>query len=180
MTEMDDLVRSRLRAVRHHLGWSLDELAERSGVGASTISRVETGNRSIGFDIPLSRALDVTIDELVSSDQPDDIVLKPEERRWQGVTMWPLSRPGSATQAVKMRLEAGAPKPEPQVHPGHDFMFVLEGTVNLTLGEAHHVVKAGESAEFSTMTPHSMSPVGGAAEVLMVFDRDGAKAHVHD
>jgi len=179
---MDDLVRSRLRAIRHHLGWSLDDLARRSGVGASTISRIETGHRTIGFDvlIPLARELDVSIDELVATGHDDDVVIQPEPRHRPGMTIWSLSRPGSTVQAVKMRFDADAPEPEPQVHPGHDFMFVLHGTVQLTLGEARHVVATGESAEFSTMTPHAVMPIDGPADVLMVFDRDGAQAHVHD
>ena len=48
---VDDLVRSRLRAIRQHLGWSLDDLAAKTGVGASTISRIETGRRTISFDV---------------------------------------------------------------------------------------------------------------------------------
>jgi hypothetical protein len=34
-------------------------------------------------------------------------------------------------------------------------------------------------AEFATMTPHAMSAVDGAAELIMIFDRDGQRAHVH-
>ncbi len=59
-------------------------------------------------------------------------------------------------------------------------MFVIDGTVCLTLGDSKHVVAAGESAEFDTMTPHAVTAVGGPADVLMVFDRDGAATHLHD
>lgn len=181
-SSIDELVRARLRAIRHHLGWSLDDLATRSGVGASTISRIETGHRSISFDvlIPLARELDVTVDELVATDRPDDVVIRPEPQHAPGRTVWPLSRPGSATVAVKMRFEPDAPRAEPQVHPGHDFMFVLDGTVRLTLGEQELVVHAGESAEFSTMTPHAVAAIDRPADVLMVFDRAGAESHLDD
>ena len=179
---VDDLVRSRLRAIRQHLGWSLDDLAAKTGVGASTISRIETGRRTISFDVlvPLARGLDVSVDELIANDQHDEVVIRPEPHHSPGMTVWTLSRPGSAMQAVKMRFEPNAPDPEPQVHPGHDFMFVLEGTVRLTLGGVDHVVTAGESAEFSTMTPHAVVAVDRPAEVLMIFDRDGALAHLHE
>lgn len=179
---IDDLVRLRLRAIRRHLGWSLDELASKSGVGASTISRIETGHRSISFDvlIPLARQLDVSVDELVATDQADDVVIRPEPHQRPGMTVWPLSRPGSATVAIKMRFQPDAPEPEPQVHPGHDFMFVLDGTVRLTLGERRLIVAAGESAEFSTMTPHSVVAIDEPADVLMVFDRAGAQSHLDD
>lgn len=177
---VDDLVRARLRAIRQHLGWSLDDLATKTGVGASTISRIETGNRTISFDVlvPLARGLDVSVDELIAIDRDDDIVIRPEPQRSPGMTVWTLSRPGSGVQAVKMRFEPDAPEPTPQVHPGHDFMFVLDGTVRLSLGEVHHVVSAGESAEFSTMTPHAVVAIDRPADVLMVLDRDGATAHL--
>lgn len=179
---IDNLVRSRLRAVRQHLGWSLDELAAKSGVGASTISRIETGNRSISFDVlvPLARELDVSVDDLISTDRAEDVVIRPHAVHGPGTTMWTLSRPGSPIQAVKVRFEPQSSDPEPQVHPGHDFMFVLEGSVRLTLGDVKHVVSVGESAEFSTMTPHAFAAIDGPAEVVMIFDREGAAAHVHD
>lgn len=179
---VEELVRLRLRAIREHLGWSLDALAAKSGVGASTISRIETGRRAISFDvlIPLARELDVNIDELVSTERADAVVIRPKPEHWPGMTVWPLSRPDSVTQAVKMRLEPSGSTPELQVHRGHDFMFVLDGSVRLTLGEDQIVVNAGESAEFSTMTPHAVVAIDGPAEVVMLFDPDGVAAHLHE
>lgn len=179
---VDDLVRSRLRAIRRHRGWSLDELAERSGVGASTISRLENGRRSISFDVlvPLARELDVSVDELVSSLDDEQVVIRPEPVEWKGMTMWPLSRPSSEMVAIKVRFEPVDTEPEPQVHPGHDWVFVLEGTIRITLGDRRILVRAGESAEFSTMTPHAMAAVGEPAEVIMLFDQTGARTHLHD
>jgi transcriptional regulator with XRE-family HTH domain len=179
---VDDLIRGRLRAIRQHLGWSLDDLAERSGVGASTISRIETGNRSISFDVlvPLARELDVTVDELVASEPQDDVVMSPEPVKRMGRTTWLLSRPSSQIVALKVRLEPNAPESEPRVHPGHDWMFVIDGTVCLTLGDRQIVVQTGESAEFNTMTPHAFAAIDNPAEAVMIFDRDGARTHLTD
>ncbi|MGA9279208.1 helix-turn-helix domain-containing protein [Ilumatobacter sp.] len=180
--DIDDLVRSRLRAIRQHVGWSLDELAERTGVGASTISRLETGHRSISFDVlvPLARALDVSVDDLVTSERSDDIVIRPEPVAHPGMTVWALSKPSSETVAIKMLLEPVDTPPDPNVHPGHDWLFVLTGSVLLTLGERKIQVRAGESAEFPTMTPHAVNAIDGPAEVIMVFDRNGARTHLSD
>jgi quercetin dioxygenase-like cupin family protein len=65
------------------------------------------------------------------------------------------------------------------VHPGHDWFFVLDGRVRLVLGEREIVVEAGEAAEFATMTPHALAAIDGPAELIMIFDRDGHRAHVH-
>ena len=41
--DIDEVVRGRLRSLRTTLGYSLDELADRANLSASTISRIETG-----------------------------------------------------------------------------------------------------------------------------------------
>jgi quercetin dioxygenase-like cupin family protein len=90
-----------------------------------------------------------------------------------------LNRPTASTIAVKMRLEPTRGRPEPRVHPGHDWFFVLEGRVLLSLGDRDVIVQAGEGAEFATMTPHAIAALGGPAELIMIFDREGQRAHVH-
>ena len=59
--EIEQVVRTRLRSLRNTLGLSLDELAARTNLSPSTISRVETGKRTISLDIllPLATALQV-------------------------------------------------------------------------------------------------------------------------
>ncbi len=180
--DIESTVRARLRSLRLANGWSLDTLAARSNLGASTISRIETGRRTISLDVlvPLAKALQVDLDQLLSEDDgDDDVVIRPVATEMHGTTTWPLSRPSGPTAAFKMRLEPTCDDPDQQVHPGHDWFFVLEGEVELALGERRLVVAAGEAAEFSTMTPHSMRAVGAPAEILSVFDRDGQRAHLH-
>jgi ribosome-binding protein aMBF1 (putative translation factor) len=53
--QIEEVVRTRLRSLRRTLGLSLDELASRTHLSASTISRVETGKRTISLDILLPR-----------------------------------------------------------------------------------------------------------------------------
>lgn len=64
-------------------------------------------------------------------------------------------------------------------HPDHDWFFVIEGRVRLRLGDRDILVEAGEAAEFSTMTPHAIEAVDAPAEVIMIFDREDQRAHVH-
>lgn len=180
-TDVEGLVRARLRATRHRLGWSLDDLAERAHLSASTISRIETGKRSISLEVlvTLARAMGVDVDTLLASDDDSDVVIRPTPTGWEGATVWPLSRPGSRTVAVKMHLEPVDRTPELHVHAGYDWMFVIDGPVRLTLGEREIEVRSGEAAEFSTMTPHAVSAIDRPAELVMVVDRDGERAHLH-
>jgi len=51
--DIEHLVRTRLRSLRTTLGLSLDDLAARTNLSPSTISRIETGKRSISLDVLL-------------------------------------------------------------------------------------------------------------------------------
>jgi transcriptional regulator with XRE-family HTH domain len=181
LNDIEQVVRSRLRSLRTTLGLSLEELAARTNLSPSTISRVETGKRTIGLDIlvPLARALQVDLDALLDVSSDDDVVIRPTPNSSRKRTTWMLSRPTGRTIAVKMRIEPTRTAEEQRVHPGHDWFFVIAGRVRLSLGEREITVQAGEAAEFSTMTPHALAAVGGPAELIMIFDRDGLHAHVH-
>jgi DNA-binding XRE family transcriptional regulator/quercetin dioxygenase-like cupin family protein len=181
LNEIEQVARTRLRSLRNTLGLSLDELAARTNLSPSTISRIETGKRTISLDIllPLATALQVDLDALLDVHSDDDVVIRPTPKGMGGRTTWMLSRPTGSTIAVKMRLEPTRRTPEQRVHPGHDWFFVIEGRVRLSLGEREITVETGEAAEFATMTPHAFAAIDGPAELIMIFDRDGQRAHVH-
>ena len=179
--EIEPVVRARLRSLRNTLGLSLDGLAARSNLSPSTISRIETGKRAISLDVllPLASALQVDLDSLLTVHRDDDVVIHPVPSTAGGRTTWMLSRPTGSTIAVKIRLEPTDRPAEPRVHPGHDWFFVIQGQVRLLLGEREITVGTGEAAEFATMTPHALAASDGPAELIMIFDRDGQRAHVH-
>jgi mannose-6-phosphate isomerase-like protein (cupin superfamily) len=181
LNEIEHVVRTRLRSLRKTLGLSLDELAAHANLNPSTISRVETGKRTISLDVllPLAAALQVNLDALLDVRDDDDVVIRPAPSTSGKRTTWMLNRPTGSTIAVKMRLEPTRRPPEPRVHPGRDWFFVLEGRVRLSLGDREITVEKGEAAEFDTMTPHAFAATDRPAELIMIFDRDGQHAHVH-
>ena len=129
MVELDEIewvVRTRLRSLRNTLGLSLEELAERTNLSPSTISRVETGKRTISLDIllPLATALQVGLDALLDVRSDDDVVIRPAPSSSNERTTWMLSRPTGSTIALKMRIEPAHKPEEQRVHPGHDWFFV--------------------------------------------------------
>ncbi len=181
VADVEALARSRLRSMRTTLGYSLEELAQRTNLSASTISRVETGRRTLSLDVlvPLAAALQLSLDALFEAPADDDVVIRPVAHSDGVRTTWPLSRPDGRTVAMKMRLEPTEEPPRQRVHPGHDWFLVLEGSARLWLGERRIDVNAGEAAEFATMVPHAITARRAPAELIMVFDHDGQRAHVH-
>jgi transcriptional regulator with XRE-family HTH domain len=179
--ELDALVRQRIRSLRVARGWSLDELAARSYLSPSTLSRIETGHRRIALDqlAPIARALSITLDQLVESGRDEDVVIRPHRHEARGYTTWILSRddtPAGLTVA-KMRITRRVPA-DLRVHPGRDWFIVLSGTVVLRLAERTILVQAGEAAEFSTMVPHAFGAADEPAEVLCILDHEGERSHL--
>lgn len=181
---LEDVVRRRIRSLRLARGWSLDALAARCHMSPSTLSRIETGHRRIALDqlVPIARALDTTLDELVESPDDADVVIRPEPQQRRGVTTWLLSREGSlpGVTVAKLRITDETPVPADKlgIHPGLEWFTVLSGTVRLQLGERTIRVEAGQAAQFSTMTPHGITAYDAPAEVLSILDRDGQRAHL--
>ncbi len=179
---LERIARRRLRSLRQARGWSLEELGRRASIGPSTLSRLETGQRRLALDhlVALARALDTTVDELLTPDGDEDVVIRPRRDRAGGSTFWVLTRPDdtSGRVVVKMRLPERRRMPQARVHPGRDWFYVLDGTVRLLLGGRDVLVPAGRAASFDTMTPHSMAGHGGPAEILSILDRHGERAHL--
>lgn len=180
--DLETLVAERLRALRVARGWTLDELSRRVHLSPSTLSRLETGQRrvAVGQLGVLARAFGTSVDQLLSNEQPGDVVLRPAANSSGDLTFWHLTPPDdtSGRHVVKMRLPQRDELPEPRVHPGSDWFYVLSGTLRLLLGGRELLIHAGQAASFNTMTPHSLGGHGGPVEILSIFDRDGEHAHL--
>jgi transcriptional regulator with XRE-family HTH domain len=183
--DLDSLIRQRIRSLRHARGWSLDALAARARLSPSSLSRIETGHRRISLDqlVPIARALDTTLDQLVESPSDEDVVIRPQPTHTPGRTVWLLSREASVhgVTVAKMRITPELPfHPESlKVHPGHEWFTVLSGTARLHLGDRTVLVQAGNAAEFSTMTPHAVRAHEAPVEILTVLDHNAERVHLH-
>jgi transcriptional regulator with XRE-family HTH domain len=178
-------VRRRLRELRHERGLTLEAVAARASIDVSTLSRLESGKRRLALDhLPgLAAALGVSADELLSPPaRPDPRVRRPPER-FDGLTMWPLTRHGASGErrAVKLRIdrERSVPPDPLPVHEGHDWIYVLSGRMRLLLGEDDLVIEPGEAVEFSTWIPHWFGARDGPVEALAIFGPQGERIHLH-
>jgi transcriptional regulator with XRE-family HTH domain len=180
MAKTDELVRARLRALRLERGLSQEEVAERAGMAASTLSRLESGARRLALDhlTPLAGALGVEVGELLAPATRDPRV-KERSRIVEGIVMRPLSRhtPGGLIVA-HMDFPAERTVPNPRSHEGHEWLYVLAGRLRLVLGDEDLILEPGEAAEFSTWTPHWMGAVDGPAQALAIFGPQGEKVHM--
>lgn len=173
-----DVVGARLRQIREQRGLTLTEVALRTGISKSTLSRLETGQRrpTLELLLPLAQTFRVPLDDLVGAPDVGDPRIRLKARRVHGRTVVPLTRGPVGVQAWKIILPATHPAPAVRRHEGHEWMYVLSGRMRLLLGEEDLELGAGDAIEFDTGLPHWFGSAGGEpAEVLSLFGRPGER-----
>ncbi len=152
---VDARVRRRLRELRTEQGLTLAQVGARANIDLSTLSRLESGKRRLALDhLPaLAGALGVSADDLIGAASPPDPRVHAQPQRGDGLTLWSLSnRPaagGLHTYKILIDADRSVPPSPLPVHDGHDWLYVLSGRLRLLLGDAEHVLRPGEAAEFT-------------------------------
>jgi transcriptional regulator with XRE-family HTH domain len=179
-----DAVGPRLKQLRLRRSLTLAELATETGISTSTLSRLEAGLRLPTLEqlLPLARAHGVTLDELVDAPPTGDprINLRPIAIG-KGATVLPLTARPGGIQAYKFVLPRGSKNDVPtmRTHEGYDWVYVLNGTLRLVLGEHDLLLTPGEAAEFDTRTPHWFgATAAGPVEFLSLIGKQGERAHL--
>ncbi len=173
----------RLKALRRERDITLAGLSVATGISVSTLSRLESGQRKANLELllPLARAYQVPLDDLIAATPTNDPRVHARPITRHGMTMIPLSRRAGGLQAYKWVIRASrTPKtPDPRVHDGYEWLYVLSGRLRLVLGEHDLTMGAGEAAEFDTRVPHWFSNAGSdPVEVLALFGPQGERMHV--
>ena len=173
----------RLRALRQERETTLAQLSADTGISASTLSRLESGQRKPNLELllPLARAYQVPLDELIGPPTTADPRIHPRPVTRHGMTIIPLSRRAGGIQAYKHIIPGvrGPQKPKPQAHEGYEWLYVISGKLRLVLGEHDLVLPPGEAAEFDTRVPHWFGSAGPTpVEFLSLFGPQGERMHV--
>ena len=173
----------RLRALRQRKDTTLTQLSETTGISISTLSRLESGQRKATLELllPLTRALQVPLDELLDEPATEDPRVHPRPIERNGMTMLPLTRRPGGLQAYKLIIPPGWPAGDVELrtHEGYEWLYVLNGRFVLYLGRNELVLLPGEVVEFDTHVPHALTNPGPApVELLGLFGPQGERMHV--
>ncbi|MFI2436279.1 helix-turn-helix domain-containing protein [Streptomyces sp. NPDC018693] len=153
---VDARLGARLATLRAERGWSLGELAERSGVSRSTLSRAERAEISPTASL-LNRLCHVygrTMSQLLSEveAEPAPVVRAADQPVWEDRASGFVRRsvspphPGLRGELVEGRLAPGADiaYDRPPVPGLEQHIWVLEGALELTADNATHQLDAGD------------------------------------
>ncbi|EFV12644.1 helix-turn-helix domain-containing protein [Segniliparus rugosus] len=172
-----------LRAARHQQRMTLEELAERTGLTKSYLSKVERGlsTPSIAVALKIAGALGVDVARLFDPESGDELVCvvraadRTTARPDHGGTYYAL-----ATSMLGKRMSPFVVVPSAEFgdgsmreHSGQEFLFVHKGRVELELPGKVESLDVGDCVYFDAAVPHRLRSVGETpAEVLVVAHDD--------
>lgn len=167
-------VAPQLRALRRRASLTL-EAAARAGLSAAHLSRLETGQRqpSLPMLLALARIYGTTVSELLGETVAErDAIVRAadmEPTKAGGWTYWQAGAPGRGMQALRVHVPYGSQGDIVRVHPGEEWLYVLQGRLRLRLGDTAQVLAPGDSAHFDSLTPHRIAAADqSGAELLFV------------
>ena len=181
MSNLNDRLAERLKQVRGNHGWSLQDLAEKSGVSRSTLSRVENGEVSPTAETlgSLSTAYRMTISQLLAPIEAPfaPLLREAEQSQWQdadnGFTRRVVSPPagGLSAEVVRCNLEPyqRISYAAPSV-PGHEHHLVmLAGALTVTIGDDEFHLEAGDCLRYQLFGSSRFQTGVDAASYLIVL-----------
>lgn len=167
---MDDIIASigpKVRDLRQQKGLSLQQLAERSGVSAAAIHKIERNGMvpTITTLMKLAGALNRSVASFIEEDEKEDrpaVLIRAAQRKpvftsKGGLDLRGVSGPygrffmAGAAATVEPGADSG---PKPMEHPGEELVYVLSGTLCFEVAGEEYVVRRGDALHFRTDRPH--------------------------
>ncbi|MFT4113415.1 cupin domain-containing protein [Silvibacterium sp.] len=167
-----------IRQRRERLGLSVRTLAARAGFSPSFISQVENGlaSPSIGSLEKLASCLEVSLSELFQSNAEIQPAVVRAKARLRVESVWSQAEIESLHAGRGSRLEpllitlqpGGASGKKPHAVEREQFVFVVEGAVQLTLDDEPQVLHKGDAVTVRSGHP-SMWTNASARPVVLLF-----------
>lgn len=157
----------RLKHARLLKGYTLKQLAEKVDCSESMISKLENSRLSPSLAMlhRIAAELDVTVSDLLingdGSEDRHDVVVFPAKRFPSGeheVKVWfdrilPLDKTG-LLQVNILHLLDDAEQPRFLAHEGEEFIYVMEGQMDVIFPDKVYTILAGEGIYFASTQDH--------------------------
>ncbi len=173
-----------LRTAREKQGFSIQELSAKTGIPERELEQVEAGQAMLplGQVIKLSKVLSLKMADMISVGDKSFTIVRAGQRS-------EVQRFGKAKQASHgyeyVSLAPGkkdrlmepflvtlhpASSDEPSSHDGQEFIYVLEGEMEVIVDDARDVLKPGDSIYYDSSTTHLVRAHGDKpAQILAVL-----------
>jgi quercetin dioxygenase-like cupin family protein/DNA-binding XRE family transcriptional regulator len=176
----------RLKKAREGRGLSIFDIYLRTNVPVDQLSQIEEGKviPPLGTVIKLAKSLDIKIGDLISGEAGEDytIVRKDDRKvtsrydsrreKHYGYEYESLAphKTDRHMDPFLVTLEPSETDEERSAHDGQEFIFVLQGKMEVRLRDHIHLLEPGDSIYYDSTVPHLVKcHRGEAAKILAVL-----------
>jgi transcriptional regulator with XRE-family HTH domain len=169
-------VGARVKATRQEKALSLQDVAQRTGFSESTIAQIEAGEilPPLGDLVKLARALEMKMGYLLvqGESKPYTVVRKKNRKMVSRYGSKKTIRYGYFYESLApekkdrnmepflVTLEPTSGDEPPSTHDGEEFIFVLEGEIEVLLGEEKELLSPEDSIYYDSSLPHRVRSAG--------------------
>ena len=177
-------ISNKLKEIRKNKGVTLQEIANEAGVTKSLVSQIENSRTipSLPVMLGLIQALDIDLNAFfrdIISKAPGDNVLIRRQEDYQPFTkenakgffyqrIFSKQFKDNHIDVVLLRLEKGAKRPMVRTN-AYEFKYVLQGSVEYTVGKNKYILNKGDSMFFDANELHNPKCIDGDEVLLLVI-----------
>ena len=169
-------VGKKIKAARTKKKLTLDAVANETGFSVETLKRIEAGKKipPVGALLQISRALEID-SALLLKEQEAKLTdrIRAYTQRTENYAYETLT-PGAENKhlkAFRVFIETGkVHEGVSYQHEGEEFVYVLDGSIEVMVGDHANRLKTGESLHFNSGIRHKLTNTGKKkAELLVVL-----------
>lgn len=163
-------VGERVKAVREGRNLSLQDISQRTDLDVSLLEQIESGSVAppLGVVIKLAKALNLKMGYFISGeeDRAYTIVRKSDRKvvsrydskkgKYYGYGYESLAphKKNRHMEPFLVSLDPAETEEERSTHDGQEFIYVLEGAMEVRLDEEIHILEPGDSIYYDSTVPH--------------------------
>jgi transcriptional regulator with XRE-family HTH domain len=176
-------VGQRMRIVRQEKGLTTEDVGQRTGLSPTYVDKIEADELSppLGVLIRIAKALDMRLGRFISTGEvkPFTVVRKHERRIVSRYTSAQGDQYGYTYESLApdkkdrhmepfmITLVPSGAKKELSTHAGQEFIYVLEGAMEVILEEHKDVLHPGDSIYYDSSVPHLVRCHGDKETVIL-------------
>ena len=183
MGRAESAIGSKIKSLREMKQITLEELAQQSGLKLQYMSAIEEDDQvpTIGELIQITRVLGVRVGTILddfSNDGPvisraaewkENPVLRGKEGDSSPMSYFSLSskKQDRHMETYIVNLNNIDGKKELSSHEGEEFMYVLEGEIEVRYGKEVYNLSKGDTIYYDSIVPHLVLPAGNSDAKLL-------------
>ena len=162
------IVGEKIKSLRETKEISVAELAVRSGLAEEQIERIENNVDlpSLAPLIKIARALGVRLGTFLDDQEEQGAVICRKQESEDTISF----SNNAMDLRTHMRYHSLSKSKADRHMEGEEFIYVMEGTIEVCHGKKCHLIKAGDSIYYDSIVPHHVHGYQGqAAKILAVI-----------